>query len=92
MSDDCRNPAFNQYLGLNLQDKQDTIATVTSVEKNTTVVLRNGESKVTYCIHGDRELPESPCVWHGDTHLYVSDAAKLGIYRRHIGDNVILEE
>ena len=52
MSDDCRNPAFNQYLGLNLQDKQDTIATVTSVEKNTTVVLRNGESKVTYCIHG----------------------------------------
>ena len=91
MSDDCRNPAFNQYLGLNLQDKQDTIATVTSVEKNTTVVLRNGESKVTYCIHGDRELPESPCVWHGDTHLYVSDAAKLGFYRRHIGDNVILE-
>lgn len=73
MSDDCRNPAFNQYLGLNLQDKQDTIATVTSVEKNTTVVLRNGESKVTYCIHGDRELPESPCVWHGDTHLYVRD-------------------
>lgn len=91
MSDDCRNPAFNQYLGLNLQDKQDSIPTVTSVEKNTTVVLRNGNDEVTYCIHGDRELPESPCIWHGDTHLYISDAAKLGIYRRHIGDEVILD-
>ena len=90
LSDDCRNPAFNQYLGLNMRDRQGNVPTITCVEKNTSVVVQNGEHTLIYCVHGDLELPESPCTWHGDTHLYVSDAANVGIYRRHVGDVVTL--
>lgn len=92
MSDDCGNLAFNQYLGLNLQDRHEEIQEISSVEKNTVVHLENGIQEQTYCIHGDRELPESPYTWHGDTHLYISDAAKLGIYRRHVGDEIEIGE
>lgn len=91
MSDDCCNPAFNQYLGLRLQDKDEEITTITSVEKNVVVVLQSSNNAITYCIHGDKELPESPCIWHGDTHIYVNDAAKIGIYRKRVGDEVIID-
>ena len=90
LSDDCRNPAFNQYLGLSMQDRQDNVPVIKSVEKNTSVVLQSEEHTLIYCVHGDMELPESPCIWHGDTHLYISDAANVGIYRRRVGDVVAL--
>ena len=90
LSDDFRNPAFNQYLGLSMHDRQDSIHVVKSVEKNTSVVLQNEDHTLVYCVHGDMELPESPCIWHGDTHLYISDAANAGIYRRRVNDVVNL--
>ena len=90
LSDDCKNPAFNQYLGLSMHDRQDNNPAATSVEKNTSVVLQNEDHTLVYCVHGDMELPESPCIWHGDTHLYISDAASVGIYRRRVGDVVLL--
>ena len=90
MSDECDNPAFNQYLDLRLQDKQEEISNITSVEKNVAVLLQSSNNAITYCVHGDIELPESPCIWHGDTHIYINDAAKIGIFGKHIGNEVII--
>lgn len=91
MSDDCRNPAFNQYIGLYLQNKQEEMPAITRVEKNVAIVLQSNDNTLTYCVHEDRELPKSPCIWNGDTHIYVSDAAKIGIYRKQVGNEVVLD-
>lgn len=91
LSDDCRNPAFNLYLGLGLHDRQNNTSVITCVEKNTSVVLQGETRTQIYCVHGDMELPKSPCIWHGDIHLYISDAAKVGIYGKHLGDIVVLD-
>ena len=88
--DDYQNPAFNQYLGLKLQDEYCEVQNSTCVEKNTAVLLqkKDGIERIQYCIHGDSELPQSPYEWHGDIQLYIGDAARLGIYRKRIGDEI----
>ena len=91
MSDECINPAFNQYLGLNLQDKREELQEIKGVEKNSVAVLKSSNKIARYCIHGDKDLPKSPYIWHGDIHLYISDAAQVGIYRKHIGDEIEID-
>lgn len=92
LSDDCTNPAFNQYLGLNLQDKQEDSKQIKSVEKNTAVVLKNDLKTICYCIHGDIELPKSPFIWGKDIHIYISDAARIGLLRKQVGDILVINQ
>ena len=92
LSDDCENPAFNQYLGLNLQDKQEDSKQIKSVEKNTAVVLKNDLKTICYCVHGNIELPKSPYIWSKDIHLYISDAAQIGLIRKQVGDILVIDQ
>lgn len=92
LNDDCHNPAFNQFFGLYTKDKREDVKEYHTVEKNTVVILQSGSGEIVrYCIHEDKELPESPYTWNGDTHIYVNDAASLNIYRKRIDDNVIIQ-
>lgn len=93
-SDNADNPAFMQYLNFDLNHKENDGRIITCVEKDTSVVLKRKDSGeiVIYCIYDDKVLPESPYIWHNDKHIYVEDAAEIGIYRKNIGDIVKIGE
>lgn len=91
MSDDCQNPAFNQYIELNIIDEKDKNYKVNSIEKDTVAELQSDKETVRYCIHGNLDIPKSPCIWNGDTQLYVEDAASIGIYRKTLGSTVVVD-
>lgn len=92
-SDDYQNPAFMQYLGMNLGNSDDKNSDLVCVEKDSAVYLRaeNGCARI-YCIYADKLLPSSPFIWDGDIHLYVEDVAKLGIYKQPVGTTVEIED
>ncbi|MCH5271960.1 MAG: hypothetical protein J1E83_14670 [Lachnospiraceae bacterium] len=89
-SDDVNNPAFMQYLNFKLNYKKNAERMITCVEKETSVVLRQKDSSKiqVYCIYDDKVLPESPYIWHEAKHVYVEDAAELGIYRKTVGSEL----
>lgn len=89
-SDDVNNPAFMQYLNLDFNYGEDTGREITCVENDTSVTLKeiNSKEMQIYCIYNDKVLIESPYIWHEDKHIYVEDAAELGIYRKAVGDMV----
>ena len=91
MSDDCQNPAFNQYIVLNIIDEKEKNHKVDSIEKDTVAELQSDKDTVRYCIHGNLDIPKSPYIWNGDTQLYVEDAASIGIYRKTRGSKVVVD-
>lgn len=93
-SDNIDNPAFMQYLNFGIMHKENAERIITCVEKDTSVVLRQKDSGeiLVYCIYDDKVLPESPYIWHKDMHVYVDDAAELGIYRQTVGTMVKIEK
>lgn len=92
-SDDFRNPAFMQYLNFNLNNDSSSERTISRVEQDTAVYLKNNEndSIVVYCIYADKLLPCCPYTWNGDTHFYIENAAQIGIYKRNINDKIIIQ-
>lgn len=93
-SDNIDNPAFMQYLNFGIIHKENAERMITCVEKDTSVVFRQKDSGeiLVYCIYDDKVLPESPYIWHGDKHVYVEDAAEIGIYRKTVGNMVKIGE
>lgn len=91
-SDDFRNPAFMQHLNFNMHNN-DSERTISRVEKDTAVYLKNNtdNSIVVYCIYADKLLPCCPYSWNGDMHFYIENAAQIGIYKRSINDEIIIE-
>lgn len=89
-SDNVNNPAFMQYLTLDFNYGENAGREITCVENDTSVTLKeiNSKEMQIYCIYNDKVLIESPYIWHGDKHIYVEDAAELGIYRKAVGDMV----
>ena len=91
MSDDCQNPAFNQYIVLNIIDEKEKNHKVDSIEKDTVAELQSDKNTVRFCIHANLDIPKSPYIWNGDTQLYVKDAASIGIYRKTLGSTVVVD-
>lgn len=91
MSDDCQNPAFNQYIELNIIDEKEKNHKVDSIEKDTVAELQSDKNTVRFCIHANLDIPKSPYIWNGDTQLYVKDAASIGIYRKTLGSTVVVD-
>lgn len=90
LSDDYTNPAFSCYLGSNMHSLDDSHSDYQSVEKNTVAIFQemNTNRLVKYGIHASQDLPGSPVLWQGDHHMYMSDAARLGIYKMKLGGEV----
>ena len=54
--------------------------------------MKNDLKTICYCIHGNIELPKSPCIWSKDIHLYISDAAQIGLIRKQVGDILVIDQ
>lgn len=93
LADDSHdNNAFGRYLALNLGENESD-KEYKRVENNTAVYLNSddGDTHV-YCIYEDKILPTSPYKWHGDIHLYTSEAAKMGIYGKTLNSKVTIAD
>lgn len=43
------------------------------------------------CVYKDCILPTSPHVWNNDYHVHIDDAARFGFLRKHIGDQITID-
>jgi hypothetical protein len=92
--DDFRNPAFGQYLKFNIHNEERDNQNIEKVGRKTAVYLKevSDKNEIVYCIHDDKILPECPYIWNGDKHVYIENAAKIGIYKKRKNDIVTIDE
>lgn len=92
-SEDINNPAYSQFLNLNLHNEENEII-IKSVDKDTAVYLKSedDEAQKIFCVYSDKLLPTCPFIWNDATHFYIEDAAKIGLLKKKVDDVVEIDE
>lgn len=86
------NQAYGQFMDLETRMKDKSERKLSNVELDTAVYLLNEENeKLHICVHGEKTLPSSPYSWNNDVHVYIEDAAEIGLLRKKKGDKVFFE-
>ena len=93
VSEDISNPAYGQYFNIETSIKDKGERKISVVEVDTAVYLssKSGMNKW-LCIHEEKLLPRCPYIWNGDLHLYIEEAAEMGVIRSKVGDNIVIDE
>ena len=47
--------------------------------------------ELVYCIYDCDVLPEEPFEWEGGRHIYKDTAIRMGLYRKKVGDTVVID-
>lgn len=84
-------PAYGQFMNLETRIKENKERKISCVESDVAVHLINEKNdKKCVCVHDEKALPYSPFIWNDDIHLYIEDAAEMGILRKKKDDTIIL--
>ena len=85
-------PAYGQFMDLETRILDKGKRKIINVESDTAVYLLSDKNeKKCVCIYDEKNLPSSPYIWNGDVHMYIEDAAEIGILRKKKDDIVLLE-
>lgn len=85
-------PAYGQFMDLETRVKDKGERKISNVEPGTAVYLSTGKNKKKcVCVYEEKNLPCSPYIWNGDTHVYIEDAAEMGILRKKKDDKILLD-
>lgn len=86
-------PAYGQFMDLETRIIDKGERKITVVESDTAVHLVSEKKKEKcVCVYGEKNLPYSPYIWNDDIHVYIEDAAEMGILRRKKDDKIILDD
>jgi len=93
MSEENYNPAFGQFFAIETRFERNDVINIDRIEGNTAACCKNKAGKQCWlCVYKDNILPSSPHRWNNDYHVYVDDAAGLGILRKHKGSQVVIDK
>ena len=85
-------PAYGQFMDLETRVKDRGERKVSNVEPDTAVYLSTDkDEKKCICVHEEKNLPCSPFIWNDDMHMYIEDAAEMGILRKKKDDKILLD-
>lgn len=93
MSEENYNPAFGQFLAIETRFENNDVIKTNVIEGNTAACCKNMAGKQFWlCVYKDNILPMSPHRWNNDYHVYIDDAAGLGVLRKQKGDYIIIDK
>lgn len=83
---------YGNYLRLNnvISKGKSVDCEISDVNTVVHLVSRDAKTEVVYCIYGSEVLPEEPFEWEGGHHIYKDTAIRIGLYRKKVGDTVVL--
>lgn len=92
MSDEDYTPAFGQYISISTFMQSNEVMTITGIEANTAASCKMVDGSQRWlCVYKDCILPISPYIWNNDYHVHIEDAARFGFLRKHIGNQITIE-
>lgn len=92
MSGESYNPAFGQYIAISSSIHSNEVITITGIEADTAAYCKKDDGSLRWiCVYKDCILPTSPHVWNNDYHVHIDDAARFGFLRKHIGDQITID-
>lgn len=92
MSGESYNPAFGQYIAISTSIQSNEVITITGIESDTAACCKKANGSQRWlCVYKDCILPTSPYVWNNDYHVHIDDAARFGFLRKHIGDQITID-
>ncbi len=84
--------AYGQYWAIDMRTKEKIASEPDCMDEDTAAFVKDEAGNERFlCIHADNVLPESPYLWNGDVHMYVSDAAGYGMIRSRVGKKIVYE-
>lgn len=92
MSGEKYSSVFGQYIAISSFIHSNEVITIKGIEPDTAACCKkeNGSQRW-LCVYKDCILPSSPYVWNNDYHLHIDDAAGFGFLRKHIGDQINID-
>lgn len=92
LSDKEITPAYGQFMDLETRIIDKGKRKITNVESDTAVYLVSDKNeKKCVCVYDEKSLPYSPYIWNGDMHVYIEDAAEMGLLRKKKDDKILLD-
>ena len=92
MSRERYNPAFGQYIAISTSIHSNELITITGIEADTAACCKKDNGSQRWlCVYKDSILPISPYVWNNDYHVHIDDAARFGFLRKHIGNQITID-
>lgn len=85
--------AFGLFIGISMGNGSDEGIEREAVrcDVNTIITLIDQDNKeLTFAIHEDDMLPEDNYSWQGVKHIYIETAINYGLFRKTVGEEVIL--
>ena len=81
---------FGQYIRIHKESAAAPPIETNNVDVSTAVFLTNtvDGSKKAYCVHPKGELPDDLLFWENSTHIFVETAIKIGLFKKHVGDEI----
>lgn len=84
--------ALSQFLSYERFARENSTRKILGIEENTVAYTEDGSGNmVCFGVHSDSVLPDSPCIWNGAVHMYVTTAAEYGMLRKKVNDYIIYE-
>lgn len=91
---DDKSEVFGQHLGLAIYKDHSEETQIIGANDDTVAYLESfdGNIKKAFAIHSKHLLPEEPYYWENACHIYKETAINIGLFRKKIGESIIIDD
>lgn len=90
-TNDINNRAYGLYAFISAEKDAECNWEPSLVDLNTVAHLRSDANDRTIAVHGVEILPEDGHEWEGATHVYKDTAILLDLFRKRVGEEILIE-